>query len=85
MKLFRPEATIYYRDGALMDKKRIAEKILKAHTLKEAIEEVYDEYSCVEDVQFFIIDEDLDLDERIPVVIAEGRIIAGELEETKLV
>lgn len=83
MRLFRPKATIYYRDGASMDKKRIAEKILKAHTLKEAIEEVYDEYSCVEDVSFFIIDEDLD--ERIPVVVAEGRIIAGELEDTKLV
>lgn len=83
MRLFRPEATIFYRDGASMDKKRIAEKIIKAHTLKEAIEEVYDEYSCCEDVQFFIIDEDLD--ERIPIVLAEGRIIAGELEDTKLV
>ena len=83
MRLFRPQATIYYRDGVIMDKKRIAEKILKAHTLKEAIEEVNEEYSCCEDVQFFIIDEDLD--ERIPIVVAEGRIIAGELEETKLV
>lgn len=83
MKLFRPEATIYYRDGVIMNKKRIAEKILKAHTVEEAFEEVWEEYSCCEDVQFFIIDQDLET--RIPIVVAEGRIIAGELEDTKLV
>ena len=83
MRLFRPEATIFYRDGLFMDKKRIAEMRLRASTLEEAINEVYDEYSSCEDVQFFIIHEDLDMG--IPVVVAQGRILAGELEETKLV
>lgn len=83
MRLFRPEATIYYRDGVIMDKKRIAEMRLRAHTVEEAFEEIDDEYSCCEDVQFFITDEDLET--RIPIVVAEGRILAGCLTDTKLV